>query len=369
MESAADVMNRLRLLKEKKAAASASSKSVNGVKRKASESANEVMEKLRRMKELKNGKAAVSVKKDEDGFRIVDPEEDDDDGDYYDDDADDDDDDDAEEQLDDDDDWDRGDDPGYEDQDEGEEDEFTGFDDDLAKAEEKKPARDYDDDGPVVIRFDGSKTERMIKAPTPRDRRNFMSQSAPRPETVLEKQAAKYKSKQKPEEVDDERMNLKHDVELQRLITESHILSEASRKGGAISLSDVSFDPIGKARIKTMEARIDSLALRSGGKVKSSKKDYYSIDPQTLLGSQREKFNKEKMPMRMRKGMLQKKIERKEKYEKNAREAGIVLPKAPRRQKKSKDMRDRGLKIQSVGRFTPSGLKLSKSEIARQGRH
>ncbi|KAK9253599.1 hypothetical protein V1507DRAFT_388487 [Lipomyces tetrasporus] len=354
MESAADVMNRLRLLKEKKAAASASSKSVNGVKRKASESANEVMEKLRRMKELKNGKAAVSVKKDEDGFRIVDPEEDDDDGDYYDDDADDDDDDDAEEQLDDDDDWDRGDDPGYEDQDEGEEDEFTGFDDDLAKAEEKKPARDYDDDGPVVIRFDGSKTERMIKAPTPRDRRNFM---------------VAIDLYQKPEEVDDERMNLKHDVELQRLITESHILSEASRKGGAISLSDVSFDPIGKARIKTMEARIDSLALRSGGKVKSSKKDYYSIDPQTLLGSQREKFNKEKMPMRMRKGMLQKKIERKEKYEKNAREAGIVLPKAPRRQKKSKDMRDRGLKIQSVGRFTPSGLKLSKSEIARQGRH
>ncbi|KAK9325112.1 hypothetical protein V1517DRAFT_343769 [Lipomyces orientalis] len=359
MESAADVMSRLRLLKEKKAAASAGSKSVNGVKRKASQSADEVMEKLRRMKELKNGKTAVSIKKSEDGFRIVDPEEDDD--------VDDDHDDDVEEQLDDDDDWDREDDE--EDQDEDEEDEFTGFDDDLVKAEDKNPARDYDDDGPIIVRFDGSKTERMIKAPTPRDRRNFMSRSAPTPETVLEKQAAKYKSKQKPEEVDDERMNLKHDVELQRLITESHILSEASRKGGAISLSDVSFDPIGKSRIKTMEARIDSLALRSGGKVKASKKDYYSIDPQTLLESQREKFNKEKMPMRMRKGMQQKKIVRQEKYEQNAREAGIVLPKAPRRKRKSKDMRDRGLKIQSVGRFTPSGLKLSKSEIARQGRH
>ncbi|KAK9315585.1 hypothetical protein V1522DRAFT_403647 [Lipomyces starkeyi] len=363
IESAADVMNQLRLLKEAKMKKTASS-SAKGMKRKSSESASEVMEKLRKMKDMKNSKTAARVKNAEEGFRIVEPEDDDDDDeDAYDHD---------EEEYEDEDDWNvEGDQIGDEDQDQDddEEDEFIGFDDDFTKSQERKTACDDDTDGPIIIRFDGSKTERMIKAPTPRDRRNFMSQSAPKPETVLEKQAAKNQSRQKSKVDDDETMNLKHDVELQRLITESHILSEASRKGGAISLSEGSFDPIGKARTKTMEARIDSLALQSGGKEKASKKDYYSINPQALLESQKKKFNKEKMPMRMRRGMLQKKAAREEKYEKNAKEAGIVLPKSPSRQKKSKEMRDRGLKIQSVGRFTPSGLKLSKSEIARHSRH
>ncbi|KAK9384721.1 hypothetical protein V1515DRAFT_646952 [Lipomyces mesembrius] len=360
-ESAADVMNQLRLLKEAKMKKAASS-SAKGMKRKSSDSASKVMEKMRKMKEMKNSKARV--KNGEEGFRIVDPEDDDDDNEeaYGHD----------EEEYEDEDDWNvEGDQVGDEDQDQDddEEDEFIGFDDDFTKSRERKNSWDDDADGPIVIRFDGSKTERMIKAPTPRDRRNFMSQSAPKPESVLEKQAAKNQSRQKSKVDDDECTNLKHDVELQRLITESHILSEAARKGGAILLSDGSFDPIGKARTKTMEARIDSLALQSGGKVKASKKDYYSINPQTLLESQKKKFNQEKMPMRMRRGMLQKRAEREEKYEKNAKEAGIVLPKSSSRQKKSKDMRDRGLKIQSVGRFTPSGLKLSKSEIARHSRH
>ncbi|KAK9329418.1 hypothetical protein V1520DRAFT_385784 [Lipomyces starkeyi] len=356
VESAADVMNQLRLLKEAKMKKTASS-AAKGMKRKSSESASEVMEKLRKMKQMKNSKTAARVKNGEEGFRIVDPEDDDDDDeDAYDHDE-------EEYEDGDEDDW------NVEGDQIDEDDEFIGFDDDFTKSQERKTASDDDADGPIIIRFDGSKTERMIKAPTPRDRRNFMSQSAPKPESVLEKQAAKNQSRQKSKVDDDETTNLKHDVELQRLITESHILSEASRKGGAISLSEGSFDPIGKARTKTMEARIDSLALQSGGKVKASKKDYYSINPQALLESQKKKFNKEKMPMRMRRGMLQKKAAREEKYEKNAKEAGIVLPKSPSRQKKSKEMRDRGLKIQSVGRFTPSGLKLSKSEIARHSRH
>ncbi|KAK9375287.1 uncharacterized protein V1513DRAFT_43469 [Lipomyces chichibuensis] len=366
VESAADIMNQLRLLKEAKMKKMASS-SAKGMKRKSSESASEVMEKLRKMKEMKNSKTGVRVKNGEEKFRIIDPEDDDDD----------DDDEDAYDHHEeghghqDEDDWSvEGDQIGDEDEDQNddEDDEFIGFDDDFTKSQERKTAWDDDADGPIVIRFDGSKTERMTKAPTPRDRRNFMSQSAPKPESVLEKQAAKNNSRQKSKVDDDETMNLKHDVELQRLITESHILSEASRKGGAISLSGGSFDPIGKARTKTMEARIDSLALQSGGKMRALKKDYYSINPQTLLESQKKKFNKEKMPMRMRKGMLQKKAAREEKYEKKAKEAGIVLPKSRSRQKKSKEMRDRGLKIQSVGRFTPSGLKLSKSEIARHSR-
>ncbi|KAK9367502.1 hypothetical protein V1509DRAFT_626124 [Lipomyces kononenkoae] len=367
-ESAADVMNKLRLLKEAKAkkAAAGSSTSKPGFKRKApGDSGADVMMKLRKMKEMKKANGhAVENTKSRTEIRIINPEEEDDDDDVYDLDSDDEDNEglDAEDE--------EGNDDEYQEDDDEEEDEFIGFDDGyFAKSKEKEKTAADDNDEPIVIRFDGSKSQRMIKAPTPKDRRNFMSESAPKPEIVLEKQAARNQSKQKPNVGDDEYMNLKHDVELQRLITESHILSDASRKSGTLSLSGGSFDAIGKARTKAMEARIDSLALQSGGRMKASKKDYYSINPQALLESQNKKFNKEKMPMQMRKGMVQKKAERQEKYEKNAKEAGIVLPKAPRKQKQASQMRDRGLKIQSVGRFTPSGLRLSQSEVARHRRH
>ncbi|KAK9234160.1 hypothetical protein V1525DRAFT_413938 [Lipomyces kononenkoae] len=353
-ESAADVMQKLRLMKEAKTNKAALT-SKQGLKRKARDSAQDVMEKLRKMKEMKKANSAVGSMDSRTGLRIIDPEDDDDVDDLG---AEEDEEDVASEE----------DGLEVENQDDEQEDEFIGFDDDYTKSKEMEKAMDDDDDEPIVIRFDGSRSERMIKAPTPKDRR-FMSASAPKPEILLEKRTARYQSKQKPKLDDDESMNLKHDVDLQRLITESHILSDASRKGGALSLSQGSFDTIGKARTKAMEARIASLALQSGGKMKASKKDYYSINPQALLESQNKKFNKEKMPMQMRKGMVQEKAARQEKYEKNAKEAGIVLPKPPRKQKDAKQMRDRGLKIQAVGRFTPSGLRLSQSEIARHRRH
>ncbi|KAK9466008.1 hypothetical protein V1512DRAFT_291905 [Lipomyces arxii] len=356
-ESAADVMRKLKAMKAAKLAKSTSSTATkqSANKRKSTDSANDVMEKLRMMKSAKTNNVGKSGRSDI-SLRIVDPGDDDDD------------DDDEEDES--------GsneggsDSNGYDSEDgdvDDEEEEFAGFDDGLPENFEA----DDSDEGPVVVRFDGSRTERIVNAPTPKDRKNFMSQKTPKSDVELEKEEKKNGSLRKKSKADeqDDQMNLKHDVELQRLITESHILSEASRTGSAISLSDVSFSPIGKARLKTMESRIDSLALRGDGRRKVENKDYFSVNPQSLVETQKERFNKTKMPMTMRKGMINKKAERKAKYEKNAKEAGIVLPKAPRNQKKSqRNTRDRGLKIQSVGHFTKSGLKLSKHEIARTSR-
>ncbi|KAK9456364.1 hypothetical protein V1511DRAFT_497311 [Dipodascopsis uninucleata] len=239
--------------------------------------------------------------------------------------------------------------------------EFKGFDDltDLSTLNEES-----DDDAPLVVRFDGSKTEVMRAAPTPRDRKNFMSQKAPKSDLTLEREEAKKQNVKSKKELEEDKANLKHDVELQRLITESHILSQAYQKNG-IEFLDMSFDPIGKARLKTLKSRIDTLALRSGGKFESGKKDYYSVNPQVLNDHQKEQFNKEKMPMSMRRGIVKKGSERREKYVKQAKEAGIVLPKSARERKKASSKRDRGLQVQSIGKFTKSGLQLNKNDVAR----
>ncbi|KAK9464052.1 uncharacterized protein V1516DRAFT_609336, partial [Lipomyces oligophaga] len=159
----------------------------------------------------------------------------------------------------------------------------------------------------------------------------------------------------------DDRRNLKHDLELQRLITESHILSE----------SNSGLNPIGKTRLKTLDTRIDSLSIRSANARSGNKTDYYSLNPKSLLEIKQRKFNREKMSMKMRTGILSKQSERKRRSDSYAREAGIVLPVSSRSNSisisntNSNSRRDRGLKIQAVGKFTRSGLKINKSDIAR----
>ncbi|GME89846.1 unnamed protein product [Ambrosiozyma monospora] len=93
----------------------------------------------------------------------------------------------------------------------------------------------------------------------------------------------------------------------------------------------------------------------------------------------------ENMPMNVRKGMIKHKMERIAKYEKEAKEAGIVLAKTKKGEfrniedrgvtsftdrigtglKKNRKIRDRGLKITSVGRSTRNGLIISKDEAAK----
>ena len=126
---------------------------------------------------------------------------------------------------------------------------------------------------------------------------------------------------------DEEAQNIQHDIALQRLLRESNLLSEhASRE-----------DP-GRLRHLTLDSRISHL----GGK----------------------EIPKGNVPLRIRKGIEAAKVKRQEKSEREAQEAGILMP--VKQKSKPVKVRERGLKTaSSVGKFKNGMLKINEREIRR----
>ncbi|ODQ65514.1 hypothetical protein NADFUDRAFT_50796 [Nadsonia fulvescens var. elongata DSM 6958] len=194
-------------------------------------------------------------------------------------------------------------------------------------------------DGPLIVRFDQDDRSSGPVA-SKADRKLFMSNKAPLLEAVpLECNRRSRNTKTAP----DDEINLEHDIALQRLIKESHILAEHGNDPSSSGFSgvDLSLQPMGKTRLKILESRIENLGAKS------------------LKG--------DKMPMSVRKGIDAKNTDRRTKYEKHAKEAGIILskPDFKNQEKKKIVKRDRGLKIQSIGRSTRGGLVISKEDIAK----
>lgn len=179
----------------------------------------------------------------------------------------------------------------------------------------------------------------------------------------------KLSEKQKKQGAKEDGDNLENDLKLQRLLQESHILADQQQYSGAdLTLQTLDYEePTGKARQRTLDSRIRSIA---------------SVNSAT--GGLPKKL--EKMPMSMRKGMVSKYEKRVAKYEEEAKNAGIVLSKIKKGERrniqsgkgatsitdrigsgKKSDIRirDRGLKISSVGRSTRNGLVISKDDIER----
>ncbi|ESZ95941.1 hypothetical protein SBOR_3633 [Sclerotinia borealis F-4128] len=96
-----------------------------------------------------------------------------------------------------------------------------------------------------------------------------------------------------------ESLNLKHDLALQRLLDESHLLTSSASSSDTNSHATHSLQ--GKNRLKALDMRVQAL----GGKT--------SIHTQ------------ESMPMNMRKGIVKKAEEREETRRREAKENGIVL--------------------------------------------
>lgn len=178
------------------------------------------------------------------------------------------------------------------------------------------------------------------------------------------------KSSRKAVKEDDD--NLENDLKLQRLLLESHILANKVEYSGAdVTLQTLDFEePTGNARRRTLDSR-----LRNISAVNSSTNGL----PKAL----------EKMPMSMRKGMVNSRDRKIAKYEQEAKDAGIILSKVKKGdlrninlgkgstlasdrlgtgKKVDKRMRDRGLKIHSIGKSTRNGLIISKDEIDRINR-
>lgn len=126
-----------------------------------------------------------------------------------------------------------------------------------------------------------------------------------------------------------EAANLKKDLALQRLLTESHLLESATNP----TLS-------GNNRHRATDLRLRTLGAKT------------SI------------LKQEKMPMSHRKGMIAKQMQREEKRRREAKENGIILEKTNVSKKNSDVKRDRGVGAPGVGKFSGGTLKLSKKDIS-----
>lgn len=229
---------------------------------------------------------------------------------------------------------------------------------------------------PKVVKINDHHSANNAPIISKADRKLLRSGRAPTLAEIAKKEQEIQKNSKKVQQaVKEDDDNLENDLKLQRLLQESHILTNKVEYSGAdVTLQTLDFEaPTGNARRRTLDSR-----LRNVSSVNSSTKGL----PKTL----------EKMPMSMRKGMIANRERQIAKYEEEAKDAGIVLSKVKKGElrdikqgkgstvasdrlgtgkKAPKRIRDRGLKIQSVGKSTRNGLIISQQEIEKinnQGR-
>lgn len=219
---------------------------------------------------------------------------------------------------------------------------------------------------PIVVKFQdkyGSK-----KPETSRAQRKMLRTGKPISAAQLRhRRQMRDRHRSKKPQTKEDADNMKQDLELQRLLDESHIFNgEKPRFSGAeLSLESAAMEnaPIGSSRVRTLSSRMHKLSETNG----------------------RKKHRLENIPMNMRKGMVKAQVKRIGKYEEEAREAGIVLAHNRKGQfrkihdstttsfterigtgfKRDMRLRDRGLKINSVGKATGEGVFLSKRDLER----
>lgn len=171
--------------------------------------------------------------------------------------------------------------------------------------------------------------------------KKFLSSKPPTSEAV-ENDNSKSQTKAKKaapttDEDGTESANIKHDLALQRLLKESHLLDASSFSSSSFSTTG----PEGKNRLKALDMRI--------------------LD----LGAKNSTLQQEKMPMHIRKGIAGKAASRETTRRREAKENGVILEKfkssAPPKVRKQR--RERGVGGVGIGKMQGSTLKLSSYDI------
>jgi len=164
----------------------------------------------------------------------------------------------------------------------------------------------------------------MPEGLTKAEQKAFMSAKVP---SSAPKSAIK-KLKAAVSEEDDagEKMNLKNDLELHRLINESHLLHPDAKVSN-------------NHRQKVLDMRLQA------------------------LGSKSSILKQEKMPMSHRKGIIAKAADKESRRRQEAKENGIILEKAAK-VKKAPEQRTRGVGAPAIGKFKGGTLKLNKKDLA-----
>lgn len=167
----------------------------------------------------------------------------------------------------------------------------------------------------LIIRF------KSTKPPVPENSTAVKSDKQKQEESLTEDHAA-------------EAMNLKHDLELQQLLRESHLLEKSS--GSALTHTH---------RQKAIDMRIQALGAKS------------SIFTQT------------NMPVSHRRGIMAKANQREKARRKEAKENSIVLEREVKTKGSRAARRERGIGAPTVGKFKGGTLRLSRRDIGDiQGR-
>ncbi|KAH9828323.1 hypothetical protein Tdes44962_MAKER02488 [Teratosphaeria destructans] len=167
------------------------------------------------------------------------------------------------------------------------------------------------------------------------DRQEMKAFMSSKPPTAQVKVVQKRKQGNKDEEEDEgaESTNLKHDLALQRLLKESHLLDKSS-------FDNATPMPEGKSRLKALDLRLQDLGAKQAISVQ------------------------DKMPLAHRKGIKAKAANREVSRRKEAAENGIILERARNVAKASSSRkRDRGIGAPSVGKFKGGTLKLSSRDV------
>jgi hypothetical protein len=169
------------------------------------------------------------------------------------------------------------------------------------------------------------------------EKRAFMSSKPPKSVAPASTTSGKLNVKKKSDEDDNtDASNLKHDLALQKLLRESHLLSSASNSGS----STPNLTTSGIARHKSTDLHLQS------------------------LGAKASVFTQKKMPMSQRKHEVAKARTNEEKRRAEAREAGIILEREQRMGKKDADKRrERGVGGPSVGKMRGGTLSLSREDV------
>ncbi|KAF3992106.1 hypothetical protein FT663_02423 [Candidozyma haemuli var. vulneris] len=261
------------------------------------------------------------------------------------------------------------DDEGDED-DEVDEEEASESEENGSSSESESEESDSEEEvAPKVVRLDA---DSHIPTQASREDKKLLRRGRAPTLAELQKRKAeqeKLTKKQQAQAAKEDSENLDNDLKLQRLLSESHILAHNMEHSGAdLTMQTIDYEaPVGNARRRILDQRI-----RAASATNSRTKGL----PEKL----------EKMPMKLRKGIINARERRVADYEKEAREAGIVLSKVKKGQlrdlesgkgatassdrlgvgKKQKNrVRDRGLKINSIGKSTRNGLRISRDEISR----
>jgi Domain of unknown function (DUF4602) len=126
-----------------------------------------------------------------------------------------------------------------------------------------------------------------------------------------------------------EAINLKNDLELQRLLKESHLLNRSS--GSTLTHNN---------RHKALDLRMQ------------------------ILGAKSSLFRQVKMPLSHHRGIIAKADQREASRRQEAKENGIILEQETKKRGAKKERRERGVGAPTIGKFQHGILKLNRRDIS-----